>query len=144
MLRIASVVLAFALCGEAAAQSVYKCNIDGKITYGEAPCVAGVTTELAVPPAPPPAEPDAGTQLQRQKALAAKLEKERHTREAQDDREQARADAAATTRRKKCDKLRLHKKWADEDAFRAIGPAANILRLKALRQAEELAIECPD
>jgi hypothetical protein len=135
------VVLACALCNPATAQTVYKCTADGKVRYGETPCAAGTGAELAVPAAPP-ADPQAQQELLRQKALLARLQKERRTTEARDERAQAHADQAAAVRKKRCDKLRLQKRWADEDLARSAA-GADALRLKARRQAEALAVECP-
>lgn len=142
MLKAILAALACALCLPAAAQTVYKCTVDGKVSYGETPCVAGKADVLAVPAAPP-ADPQAERELKRQKALLAKLQKERNAAEARDERDQARAAKAAAARKQRCDKLRLQRKWSDEDVARSGSQARDAARLKAQRQAEAMAVECP-
>jgi hypothetical protein len=139
MLRTISIVALCALCNAAAPQSVYKCTADGKVTYADTPCTSGAGTELAVSPAPPPDR----EVLKRQKAFLARLEAERAAGEARDQRRHERNSAAAAQLKQKCDKLRLRQKWADEDLARATGRARDALRLKARRQAEAMAVECP-
>ena len=129
-----------ALAG-AAAQPVYKCTVGGKVSYGEHPCAQGRTTELAVPPAASGAQ--AAQALARDKARLAALQKERSTAEAREERERARSARAAETTRRTCARLRLQAKWAEEDAARAGKAAAASARLKARRQAEALAVQCP-
>jgi hypothetical protein len=142
MFRIIPALAVCALCGAATAQPVYKCNVDGKLAYGDRPCESGVTVELAVPAAPAGA-PAAAQQLARAKAASLALEKVRLTRELREEREQARLARAAAALRQKCDRLRLRHKWANEDLARIDGPRLDVARLKARRQAEALAVECP-
>jgi hypothetical protein len=144
-MRTMMVVLGMcALAGPAAAQTVYKCTVDGKVSYGERPCADGKTTALDVPPAPSGAE--AAEAPERDKAHLAALQKERASVDAvdaRDERERQRAARTAATLRQKCDRLRLQQKWAQEDAARAGKAAAAAARLKAKRQAEALAVQCP-
>jgi hypothetical protein len=142
MLNTILMALACALCLPAAAQTVYKCTLDGKVSYGETPCAAGKADLLAVPAAPPP-DPHAQRELKRQEALLAKLQQERRATEARDQRAQARAARAAAARKQRCDKLRLQTKWADEDLARSGSQARGAARLKAQRQADAMAVECP-
>jgi hypothetical protein len=127
----------------ALAQTVYKCTADGKVTYSQTPCPAGAASAgvLAVPEAPA-ADTAAGADLARQKKQAAALEKERLKREAREDREADRNAQAANVRAKKCAKLRLNKKWADEEVKGATIPNEERARIKAKRAAETLALEC--
>jgi hypothetical protein len=148
MLRIVSVLALSTLCTGALAQPVFKCTEDGKVSYGQAPCSSGKTTELDAPAAA--GSGDGGHELLRQKALLAKLIKEREAVEKADalaQRAAARQDARSATnaaaRRQRCDKLRLQKKWLDEDLARTAGPATEPLKLKVRRQAEAMAVQCP-
>lgn len=122
-------------------QAVYKCTVEGKVSYGERPCADGKTTALAVPPAPDGAH--AAAALERDKARLAALQKERAAALAREERDSQRAARAAATLRQKCDRLRLQEKWAQEDAARASKEALAAARLKAKRQAEALAVQCP-
>jgi hypothetical protein len=133
-----------ALAGPVAAQPVYKCTVDGKVSYGERPCAHGKTTELAVPPAP--SGVDAAEALERDKARLAALQKERaasEAREEREEREQQRTARAAATQRRKCERLRLQHTWAEEDAARAGKATSATAQLKAKRQAQALAVQCP-
>ena len=145
MFRIIPVLAVCALCvpwTSAAAQAVYKCTVDGKVTYGDQPCAGGATVALAVPKAP--AGPPAGAQqLARVQAASLALEKLRLTRELREEREQARLSRAAAVRRQKCDRLRLRQKWASEDLARTEGAKLEAARIKVRRQAESMAVECP-
>jgi Rad3-related DNA helicase len=142
MFRTMSILAICVLSNGAAAQTVYKCSVDGKVAYGDTPCATGKTIELSVPAAPA-TSPDTGKELERQKALLARIEKERLAHAAREQRGQARDGHAAAARKQRCDKLRLQQKWAEEDLRKAAGPATEPLKLKVRRQAEALAVECP-
>lgn len=145
MLRAATVLIALSMSGAPAAQ-VFKCIKQGKVTYAQAPCPGAQVTQLEVQPlaTDAPAPPDPQADLQRQKALADKLARARQVRETQHERQRASAARAMAVRHQRCEKLRLQKKWADEDARGARdGDQAHSLRKKAQRAAESLKVECP-
>jgi hypothetical protein len=144
MFRMIPALAMCALCNTATAQ-VYKCRIDGKLAYGDQRCAAGPTVELAVPAAAATAA-DAARQLSRDQAALRELEQLRmasELRAQREQRDQARLHKAAAARRQKCDRLRLRRKWADEDLARTTGAALEAARIKARRQGEVLAVECP-
>jgi hypothetical protein len=132
------------------AQAVYKCSVDGKTSYSDRPCAHGASHVLPPVLSPSSAGISAADTLGPQggdaRTLLA-LEKARIAREknsAREEREQARLARAAQAKRQKCDKLRLRRKWAEEDLARTVhGPAHEAARTKARRQAETLAVECP-
>lgn len=126
----------------ALAGAVYKCTVDGKVTYSDAPCATGASVVLETPAAPP-ADPAAGAALRNQQKQADTLQKARLKREERDERDAARAAKDAAVQRKKCDQLKLKKRWADEDARRASGSATEAARLRAHRAGEAMALECP-
>ena len=143
--RIMVVMAAWLLAAGAGAQPVYKCTVGGKVSYGEHPCTDGKTSQLAAPPAPGDAA-TAAARLERDKARVAGLEQGRSARALAEEREQgraAKAAAAAAGLRQKCERLRLKARWLEEDVARAGREAASAARLKARRQAEALAVECP-
>lgn len=144
MLRAVTVLLCLSVSGAPAAQ-VFKCVKQGKITYSEAPCAGAQVTQLPVQAAAPGiAPPDPQAELQRQKALADKLASARQASDARHERQRAGAARAASLRYQRCEKLRLQKKWADDDARGARdGDHARALRKKADRAAESLKVECP-
>lgn len=141
MLRALTMLTACALCQAAAADTIYKCSEAGRISYSDRPCGRGAT-ELAVPEAPAP-DPEAAARLERGRAALRDIEKERAARALVEEREAARARREAAGLRRRCDKLRLHQQWAEEDARRSTGAALEAARIKARRQAEALAVECP-
>lgn len=138
-----ALVLALLLPGSAShAQTVHKCTVDGKVTYTEQPCQAGTAAVIAVPEAPPP-NPGAATDLKRMQKEARALERDRHRREAASDREQQQAARTAQARSKQCAKLRLEKKWADDDVRGALVQNLDRAKTRAQRAADRLALECP-
>jgi hypothetical protein len=129
------------LCHSAFAQTIYKCSVENKVSYSDRPCSGGNTIELAVPPAPPQASKR--DTAAREREMLLQLEKLRLARALHEEREQARERRALASQRQKCNRLRLQRKWADEDQARASRAQLDAARLKARRQAEALAVECP-
>ena len=142
MVRMLVVLASLSVCAQVSAQTIYKCSTNGKVTYGEQPCSAGIEATLDVPPPPPP-DPELKERLARQKALADALDKERRDAAVQAAKA-ARPIAAArvSPQVQRCEKLRLQLRWAEEDLRKAAGPGTEALRLKAQRQAEAMAVEC--
>jgi hypothetical protein len=155
----------FALCllaGAAQADTIYKCSSDGKVTYSQTPCATGATSSVLDVPAAPARDSAAAAELQRQKSEADALQKARQKREAKEDREAAKSAAVAAAHRKKCAKLALEKKWADDEARGVTSAGATgyamdssasggtvstasaaRARQKASHAADLLALECP-
>ncbi|SFC78881.1 DUF4124 domain-containing protein [Massilia yuzhufengensis] len=140
MLKQAFTAILCLLCHAATAGTIYKCVDAGTVSYHDRPCGAAAVA-LAVPVAAP--APEVVERLARQRALLQEIEDERARCDQQAAREQQRAERAALVQRRHCDKLRLQRKWLDEDSARAGKDEAERARLKARRQAEVLAMECP-
>jgi hypothetical protein len=123
------------------AGTIYKCTDGGKVSYGDRPC-PGAGKAMAVPDAPPP---DTALQerIERSRATLAQLEQDKLVEAEREQREQVRGARAAVAERRRCDKLRLQRQWAEEDLARQRGDAKETARRKAQRQAETLALECP-
>ncbi|MBJ7310515.1 DUF4124 domain-containing protein [Rugamonas sp. CCM 8940] len=139
-------LLALTLCATAdlaGAQTVYKCTADGKVTYTETPCPNGSGTALAPPAAPSQPPESAAAELARQQRLSKELERDRHRAEAKDGREMERVARAADARQAKCNKLKLNKKWADDDLKGASAGRAESAQRKARHAAEQLKLGCP-
>ena len=144
-------------CTQAGAAPVYKCSSGGKISYGDRPCAHGQAEAQLAPPAgvalpgaETPATGDARTLLELEKLRIAKAQREqraqeqRQKRELAEQRERQRTSRAASARHKQCARLKLRHKWTADDAARsAHGPKREAALLKARRQAEQLAVECP-
>lgn len=143
--------LLFLLCATAAqaAQPVYKCRADGKLSYSDHPCPDG--QGQALPPAPSGIPADAGADVSTgDSRTLLELEKLRTERakqaaiEAREQRAQARAGRVEVKQVQHCDKLRLEHKWLAEDLNKARTPAQQeAARVKLKRQAESMAVECP-
>lgn len=140
----AAVLCAAALAVDSsAAQSVYKCTVDGKISYSDLPCPAGAAASsmLAVPNAPAGVD-GAAADLRRMQNASAALQKSRQKIEERDAREAERAARVAAVQRKRCAKLALTRQWADEDARGATNATADKARLRAKRAGESFSLEC--
>ncbi|ALK97152.1 hypothetical protein AB595_15885 [Massilia sp. WF1] len=143
--RLFAVLAACACCTILHAQAVYKCQSEGKTAYSDRPCAHGASSAM-----PPPAGISLSDTLGPQGGDARtllELEKARIAREKSQEKEgrvQVREARLIQAQRKKCDRLRLRRKWAEEDLARtAHGPKHEAARLKLRRQAEALAVECP-
>ena len=137
----AAVTVLALLAGPASGATIYKCTDAGKVSYNDRPC--GSTAVVLAAPGAPADAAEATERLARERALLQGIEKERAVRDEQEAREAARVQRAAAVERRRCDKLRLQRKWADEDIARAGRDEAERARLKAKRQGEALAVECP-
>ena len=142
MHRLIPVLALWLLCAGAHAQTLYKCRVNGTVTYSGAPCEGAPSTALTVPEAP---TPDAGAadDLKRQQAQAGKLEKERRVREAAQERRDQAAARTAASRSERCKKLALESKWANEAANSAAGFDKQQLVEKARRMRESMSVSCP-
>ncbi|SHG96198.1 DUF4124 domain-containing protein [Massilia sp. CF038] len=142
MQRLLPVLMLCLLPLGASAQSLYKCRIDGTLTYSGSPCPGVSSTAVEVPP---PVKAEAGTEpdLKKMQADATKLQKERNAKE----QSQAKLDQAAArlaeSKRQRCGKLRLQKKWADEAVAAGSASAKDKATEKARRLGDQLQLECP-
>ena len=134
-------LLLLAMALPAGAQALHKCTIDGKVSYSQQPCEKGVGSTIAVPAAPPP-DPAAAADLKRQAREAEKLASERRKREAREEREQLAEARAVASHNKKCKKLQMQQKWAEEDARGATLQNTERAKQKARRAAESYQLEC--
>ncbi|WP_156369521.1 DUF4124 domain-containing protein [Duganella sp. Leaf126] len=127
----------------AAAQDIHKCLVDGKLSYSDRPCPQSATSASTLArQAAPPADPAAAASLTRMRKEALALEKSRLAREDQQAKQDAKVAQAAAVRQRRCDKLRLQRQWADDDARRASGSNSDAARTRARRAADLLALEC--
>jgi hypothetical protein len=125
----------------AGAQALHKCTVDGKISYSQQPCAKGVASVIEVPPAPV-ADPAAAADLKRQEREAEKLANQRRKREAREERENLAEARAVASHNKKCKKLQMQQKWADEDARGATLQNTERAKVKAKRAADMYQLEC--
>lgn len=146
MLRLFPAVAACAVFASAVAQTMYKCTEGGTLAYSDRPCTTGPLRELHIAPAPVP-DPETIARLARQHALALQLMQRDAARDVYEKRElkreEQRARRAASAHKLRCDRLRLRQQWAQEDVRRAAQKTADTAHLKARRQQEAMALECP-
>ena len=129
------------MCRLATAGAVYKCHDGAHVSYADHPC-PGAGAPLALPPAPQP-DPVQTARLAAARTALAAIDGARTAQAARDAHEFERATRAALALRKRCDKLRLQARWADEDLARSADAAKAVARIKARRMVETLAVECP-
>ncbi len=130
-----------AMCRLATAGAVYKCHDGAHVSYADHPC-PGAGAPLALPPAPQP-DPEQAARLAAARTALATIDGARAVQAERDAHEFERAGRAALVLRKRCDKLRLQARWADEDLARSTDAAKAVARIKARRMVETLAVECP-
>ena len=148
---LTSLLAAAALCAPAAhaADAVYKCRIDGKLSYSDRPCPEGQGQALPPPSAGIPVGDTAGVATGDSRTLLdlEKVRTERARQEAIENREsraQARAGHVRVRQLERCQKLQLQHKWLEEDLAKAQTPARQAAaRTKLKRQSETMAVECP-
>ena len=139
MYRIISLILMSAACGAASAQSMYKCTVNGKITYTGAPCTSGQMKVVAVPEAPE-ADPGRERSLRREESALNKLEKARAARESNEVVGLNQNTLASNDAR--CAKLRREVQLATQNAERAPGFKKASMRETAARMGEAVKAEC--
>jgi len=141
LLRLLSIATACIACQSTAAGAVYKCHEGGRVSYADRPC-PGAGAELALRAAPPP-DPATQARLSRARDMAREIDRLRAEEDLREQRAAEGARRAALALRKRCDKLRLQRQWLLDDLARSRGDAKENARIKARRQAETLAVECP-
>jgi hypothetical protein len=152
MFRIIPVLAVCAVIQPALAQTMYKCQADGKLEYSDRPCANGQLIKVAAPPditdtraAVEASRRNRETLIQLEKLRLAQETREERERAAalREQRAQARERRTVEAQRRKCARQRLQQKWAQEDRARLTGPQAEMARIKSRRAAELLAVECP-
>lgn len=128
----------------AAADTMYKCSTDGKVSYGDRPChnATGTATEMKV--AAPERDMETMARMARQIALAQQLTNRDDARALREEQAAERAQRSAASRKVKCDRLRLRQRWANEDVRAAAPKKGAAASIKARRQLENMALECPN
>ena len=141
LLRLLAIATACIVCQSTVAGAVYKCHEGGRVSYADRPC-PGAGAELALRAAPPP-DPETQARLGRARDMAREIDRLRAGQIMREERDSESARRAALALRKRCDKLRLQRQWLEEDLARTRGDARESARIKARRQAETVAVECP-
>lgn len=138
---VAACAMLAAAAASASAETVYKCTVDGKVSYGDRPCSTGMATELKV--ATPERDVETMARMARQIALAQQLTARDDARLLREEQAAERARRTAASHKAKCDRLRLRHRWAVEDVRSAAAKKGAAAEVKARRQSEAMALECP-
>lgn len=143
------------LLQSASAHAVYRCELDGQLSYTDLPCPTGARhreLEKLAPPPPPAVSrqatgrsrstvPDTMTQA-REATELARLQQLRELRERQDQRIRDLAARGAVARDKKCRTLKLQLRWRDEDVRDANLRNEAMARKRQRRTEERYREEC--
>jgi hypothetical protein len=127
------------------ALAIYKCEVDGKVSYSDAPCRDGKSRRMDEATWDTPSAPDvesAKGRAAREKNEVKQIEKARQQHEAQEEKDRQKLARADTGKRKKCADLALQQKWAEEDARAATGKSTEKARRAAYRRGEKFQMEC--
>lgn len=144
MIRTLFVLLACTLSLPSLAQSMYKCTENGKVAYSDRPCPEGKPVQLNVPAGSPTEASAARERSRREQDVLRQMELQRVKSERQAEYENRRSEYVATMKRQRCEQLRQQRQRSREQSARTYNPAAEAAKLRARRDAEELAAECPD
>lgn len=126
------------------ALAVYKCEVDGKVTYSDAHCTSGKSVDLGEQ-APTSTAADiakANEQNAQEKSKLKQLETARHRREAKEEKQQRKIANATAIKRKKCASLELKRKWSHEEMANASGKKRERAQRNARHTEEKYLLEC--
>ena len=142
-MRIASapILFVFLAMGVAApASAIFKCDAGGKVSYSDVPCDGGKVLEIK---AGPSSDTDTGTrQAAKEKGKLQALERERHRREAVEERDLRKASRESAARHKKCAAHARRQKLANADVAASTGLANEKARRKARKITEDYEAAC--
>jgi hypothetical protein len=141
-------LLAIALCalgGAASAGQMYKCTVNGKVTFSDKPCETGVA-ETKVGVYVPPTDYDAMHIKNRQKAMANRIDRDKAQEEyesrraAQNRSYQAQQEAQ---NKERCVAARASQRAREDQVRRQGGTDGEAARAQVRRQGEAIDAQCP-
>ena len=133
-------LLLFMLGAATPAWSIFKCEADGKVSYTDTPCDGGKFIEAAT--TAPADATHAIRQATQEKRQLKVLERERHKREAAEERDLKKASRESAARHRKCAAHARRQKLANQDVARSTGIANEKARRKAQRITEDYEAAC--
>ena len=136
----APLLAAFLFALSSPALAVYKCVVDGQVTYTDAACEGG--KPIAISNVAPADAAAARREANLDKNKLKKLEGARHKQEAAKERELHKASLASAARQKKCANLARPQQRAKNDAAAAAGKAAAKAAVKVRRAQEDYEGQC--
>lgn len=137
---VALLGLALGLAIPLSASAVFKCQTGAAVTYSDLPCDDGKVLDLQT--APVSGEGEGAREAARERKMLKSLERDRHKREAAEERELERASRESAARHKKCAAHARRQRLAKEDAARTVGIANEKARRKVERITAEYEAEC--
>lgn len=120
------------------ALAAYRCVADGKVSYSDTACPGG--QEINIQDAPTSVE--AVRRAAQEKKQLAEIERAANRRAKAEEKERRRLARAEAAQQRRCEKLELRKKWAEQDAAEAKGAALKKSQRKASRAGEQYRTEC--
>ena len=135
-----AIAIAAMLVAAPTSAATYRCDADGRTTYGDRPCTTGRQSDVAIDPATPTAadRAAAAARLRSDRAAVAALERER-------DRPGPTTRRVGADRNKQvdaCKRLTLRAKRAHEDLDQASLKEQASRRVRSRRADEDLATFC--
>jgi hypothetical protein len=124
----------------APASAIFKCDVGGKVSYSDTACDGGKVIDIGSGRSGDAIS--AERQATQEKDKLKTLERERHRREAADERDLRKASRESAKRNKKCDTHIRRQKQANENIAKSTGAANEKAKLKAQRVTEAYEAEC--
>jgi hypothetical protein len=143
MLKLPASLLLIALCQPAWA--IYKCELNGKISYRDTPCESGKALSMQTPIESKVSAVDAEVAAQRaerDREQLSQIEAEHERAELRAQKIRHAAAKADATQKKKCAKLAQKKQWLEDDAAAANMKSREKAKRAARRKADEYELEC--
>lgn len=128
------------LCLAAPASAVYRCEVEGRIAYGDIECADGVQIRTGSVPFEEAAQ--ARKRAADEKRQLSRLETEQRKQARRQEAAQRRAAKADASHQKRCTTLAQHQRSAHEGARLTTPKTSAKARLKASRADEQYEQEC--
>lgn len=145
MKKLILTVILGALYGAAGAGEIYKCTVNGKVTYSELPCETGVEAKLKTP-AQPARDYAHEARLERQRDFIERADRERTMEEQAAHRaaqQRAYIQRQVDADRRRCDSMRAQHQARADEVSRQGTRASGSSREYIARSAASLAAQCP-
>jgi hypothetical protein len=145
MKKLLLAAVLYALGGAASAGEIYKCTVNGKVTYSELPCATGVEAKLKTP-AQPERDYAHEQRLERQKQFIEQADQERTAADYAAQRaaqQRAYEQQRVNADRRRCDSMRIAQQSRADEVSRQGARASGSAREAVARSAATLAAQCP-
>lgn len=128
----------------ASALAVYKCEVQGKVLYGDGPCADGKVTVIDTTSSrvSETLANEGAQRSRREREILKHLQSSRQKDEAAENKARQKRVRAQEALQKKCRSLAMKLTWSEEDAAEASGKSAEKARRSAQRHREKYRAEC--